>query len=185
MRSKTVERTLTAAVVLYAALLLLAPLIAIFWSAISEGFNAFLSALTSPDAISSLKLTLLMAVGATAINTLFGMCVAWILVRDDFPGKRIINGLVDLPFALPIIHAAKRKLVRIRMFVARDDLRHDDAIECTSKPLHTLDFEAEHGQAFGRLFRRPIEIHVLFEPVQGDFHRDKSAFSGAQVRGRA
>lgn len=103
-RSTIFERALIAVVVLYAALLLLAPLMAIFWGAISEGFTAFLSALASPDAVSSLRLTLLMAVGATVINLLFGMCVAWVLVRDDFPGKRIINGLVDLPFAVsPVI----------------------------------------------------------------------------------
>jgi sulfate transport system permease protein len=60
--------------------------------------------MTSVDALSSLKLTLVMAVGATVINTIFGLCIAWVLVRDNFWGRRILNGLVDMPFAVsPVI----------------------------------------------------------------------------------
>jgi sulfate/thiosulfate transport system permease protein len=103
-RSKMVELVLIAIVVLYAAFLLLAPLLAIFWGALAEGLGAVARELTSADAISSLKLTLIMAVGATVINTLFGLCIAWVLVRDDFWGRRILNGLVDMPFAVsPVI----------------------------------------------------------------------------------
>jgi sulfate transport system permease protein len=90
--------------VLYAAGLLLAPLIAIVWGSLAEGLRAFAREMTSPDAISSLKLTMEMAVAATAINTLFGVCIAWVLVRDKFWGRRILNGLVDMPFAVsPVI----------------------------------------------------------------------------------
>jgi sulfate transport system permease protein len=103
-RAKVVEWMLIALVVLYAAGLLLAPLLAIFWGALAEGFGAVLRELTSVDAVSSLKLTLIMAVGATAINTVFGLCIAWVLVRDNFWGRRILNGLVDMPFAVsPVI----------------------------------------------------------------------------------
>src|SRR6185369_4182594 len=57
-----------------------------------------------PAAINALKLTMLLSVGATVLNTVFGTCVAWVMVRDDFPGKRIVNGLIDLPFAVsPVI----------------------------------------------------------------------------------
>jgi len=95
---------LIAVVVLYAAGLLLAPIVAIVWGSLAEGVGAFLREVTSADALSSLKLTLIMAFGATLINAVFGVCIAWVLVRDDFLGRRILNGLVDMPFAVsPVI----------------------------------------------------------------------------------
>ena len=103
-RARLIEWALIALVLLYATGLLIGPLIAIFWGALAEGASGFLREISSVDAIASLKLTLILAVAATAINTVFGMCVAWVLVRDDFKGKRIVNGLVDLPFAVsPVI----------------------------------------------------------------------------------
>ena len=103
-RSRVVEWLLIATVVLYAAGLLIGPLVAIFWTAFGEGVTAFAREITSRDAMESLKLTMILAVAATVINTLFGMAVAWVLVRDDFRGKRFINGLVDMPFAVsPVI----------------------------------------------------------------------------------
>jgi sulfate transport system permease protein len=103
-RAKLVEWALIAVVLLYAAGLLVAPLVAIVWGSVAEGAGAFVRQITSADAVSALKLTLIMAVSATVINTLFGLCVAWVLARDDFRGKRILNGLVDMPFAVsPVI----------------------------------------------------------------------------------
>jgi sulfate transport system permease protein len=103
-RRKLGEWALIALVVLYAAGLLLAPLVAIVWGSLAEGLSAFAREMTSADALSSLKLTLVMAVGATIINTVFGLCIAWVLVRDNFWGRRILNGLVDMPFAVsPVI----------------------------------------------------------------------------------
>jgi sulfate/thiosulfate transport system permease protein len=103
-RTKLGEWALIAIVVLYAAALLLAPLVAIVWGSLADGLGAFVREMISADAISSLKLTLEMAVGATVINTIFGVCIAWVLVRDNFWGRRILNGLVDMPFAVsPVI----------------------------------------------------------------------------------
>ncbi|MGA9774059.1 MAG: sulfate ABC transporter permease subunit [Blastocatellia bacterium] len=103
-RSKIIEWALIAVVILYAAGLLVAPLVAIVWGAFAEGAGEFFRQITATDAVSSLKLTLLMAVSATVINTVFGVSIAWVLVRDNFWGKRILNGLVDMPFAVsPII----------------------------------------------------------------------------------
>lgn len=103
-RARAGEWALIAIVVLYAAGLLLAPLIAIVWGSLAEGLRGFVREMTSVDALSSLKLTLVMAVGATVINTIFGLCIAWVLVRDNFWGRRILNGLVDMPFAVsPVI----------------------------------------------------------------------------------
>ena len=103
-RGKLVEWGLIAVVLLYAAGLLVAPLIAIVWGSISEGAVEFVRQITSADATSALKLTLMMAVAATVINTLFGLCIAWVLARDNFRGKRVLNGLVDMPFAVsPVV----------------------------------------------------------------------------------
>jgi sulfate transport system permease protein len=91
-------------VVLYAGLLLLGPLAAIVWGAIAAGLGTFFREITSANALNAIRLTLLLGLGATAINTVFGLCIAWILVRDDFKGKTFINGLIDLPFAVsPVI----------------------------------------------------------------------------------
>ena len=89
----------------YAFLLLFAPLVALARGALSRGIHAFFAAVSTPDALSALKLTFLLALGATAINTVFGVAAAWLLVRDrKFPGRRFVNGMVDLPFAVsPVI----------------------------------------------------------------------------------
>src|SRR5262245_40621678 len=103
-RRRLFEWILIGIAIVYAAGLLLAPLVAIIVGAFGEGFGAAVKELSSTDAISSLKLTLVMAVGATAVNTVFGLCIAWVLARDSFWGKRILNGLVDMPFAVsPVI----------------------------------------------------------------------------------
>jgi sulfate transport system permease protein len=95
---------LIALVMLYAAGLLLAPIVAIVWGSLAEGVGAFAREVTSADALRSIKLTLIMAFAATLINAAFGVCIAWVLVRDDFWGRRILNGLVDMPFAVsPVI----------------------------------------------------------------------------------
>ena len=104
MRHGPVEWALIGVVVLYAAVLLAGPLLAIVWGAFAEGVTVFLEQITSADAVSALKLTLALSIGATLVNTICGMVVAWVLVRDDFMGKKLINGLVDLPFAVsPVI----------------------------------------------------------------------------------
>jgi len=98
------EIVLIAIVIIYAASLILGPLLAIIWGALAEGFKVAINELSSPEAVSSLKLTLIMAASATIINTVFGVCIAWVLVRDNFWGRRILNGLVDMPFAVsPVI----------------------------------------------------------------------------------
>jgi len=103
-RSRLIELLLTGVVVAYAAILLVGPLVAIAVGSLGDGVRAFFAELMTPDAVSSLKLTLILAAAATLINTVFGVVIAWVLVRDNFPGKRILNGLVDMPFAVsPVI----------------------------------------------------------------------------------
>jgi len=104
-RRSLAERLLIGVAVAYAALLLVGPLAAMGWNALAGGAGEFFRQVTSSDAISALKLTLLIAASSTAINTVFGLSVAWLLVRDKrFPGRGIVNSLVDLPFAVsPVI----------------------------------------------------------------------------------
>jgi sulfate transport system permease protein len=88
----------------YAGVLLIGPLAALIWSSLKDGPAIFLREISSPDALHALKLTLQLSAGATAINTVFGLVMAWVFVRDRFKGKAWFNGLVDLPFAVsPVI----------------------------------------------------------------------------------
>ena len=91
-------------VALYAGVLLVGPLVAIAWGALSEGLSVFVREITAANALSALQLTIALGVGATLINTVFGLCIAFVLARDDFKARRFLNGLVDLPFAVsPVV----------------------------------------------------------------------------------
>jgi len=84
--------------------LLLAPIVAITWGALSAGLGVAYQQLTSPDALHALKLTLILGVSASLLNAVLGLCTAWVLVRDKFRGQFFLNGLIDLPFAIsPVI----------------------------------------------------------------------------------
>lgn len=103
-RHSLVEWVLIAVASLYAAALLAGPLIAMVWGALSAGLGSFLEQLLLPNALRALWMTLWLSAVATAVSTVFGVCVAHVLVRDDFRGKSLVNGLVDLPFAVsPVI----------------------------------------------------------------------------------
>jgi sulfate transport system permease protein len=83
------------------SLIVLIPLVAVFIKAGSLGLDHFLAAVSSPRVIASYKLTFGASLIAALINTFFGLMLAWALVRYSFPGKRLVDALVDLPFALP------------------------------------------------------------------------------------
>ena len=85
----------------YLAFLLILPVIALISKAASEPFDSFWKTATSPLAISSYEITFVTAFAAAAINGVFGTLIAWVLVRYNFFGKRFLEGVVDLPFALP------------------------------------------------------------------------------------
>ncbi|CAN3129861.1 sulfate ABC transporter permease subunit CysT [Mycobacterium sp. smrl_JER01] len=94
------------AATMWLSLIVLLPLAAILWQSAGGGFGAFWSAVTSPAALASFRVTLTISVGVTVINGVFGLLVAWVLTRDDFPGKRLVDAVIDLPFALPTIVAS-------------------------------------------------------------------------------
>lgn len=86
---------------LYLSLIVLIPLGAMFLKTSSLTWNGFWDIVTSPRVMASYKLSLGTAFAAASINGVFGLLVAWVLVRYPFPGKRFVDALVDLPFALP------------------------------------------------------------------------------------
>jgi len=89
----------------YLSLVVLLPLAALLWTSRSDGADAFWHEATRPEAISSLKLTLGVAAVCALVNAVAGTATAWVLVRDRFPGKAIVDAVIDLPFALPTIVA--------------------------------------------------------------------------------
>jgi sulfate transport system permease protein len=89
----------------YLSIVALIPLAAVVVKSLENGTDSFWTAVSNPQAIAALKLTLIVSLIVVLINALFGTLIAWVLVRDEFPGKGIVNSLIDLPFALPTIVA--------------------------------------------------------------------------------
>jgi sulfate transport system permease protein len=92
-------------VVAYLSLIVLIPIAALVAKSTEGGLGEFWDSLTSPLAVSALKLTLIVSAIVVVINVITGTMIAWVLVRDSFPGKRIVNSVIDLPFALPTVVA--------------------------------------------------------------------------------
>ncbi|MFF1944875.1 sulfate ABC transporter permease subunit CysT [Rhodococcus qingshengii] len=91
---------------LWLSVIVLLPLAALTATAFDEGISGFWDAVTAPVALASLRVTLFVSVVVALLNVVMGTIIAWVLVRDDFPGKRIVNSMIDLPFALPTIVAS-------------------------------------------------------------------------------
>jgi sulfate transport system permease protein len=89
----------------YLSLIVLLPLAALTWRSTEGGWDAFWDAVTNPQAVASLKVTLGLSVAVVAVNAVVGTVIAWVLVRDSFWGKTLLNAVIDLPFALPTIVA--------------------------------------------------------------------------------
>ena len=92
-------------VTLFLTILVLLPIAALVWEARSEGAQSFWDAVSAPEAVAALELTLGAAAVVSLLNAVLGTITAWVLVRDDFRGKSIVNAIIDLPFALPTIVA--------------------------------------------------------------------------------
>jgi sulfate/thiosulfate transport system permease protein len=90
---------------IYLSVLVLLPLAALLAQADKGGQAAIWREISSPQAVAAIKLTLVVSAIVVALNAFFGTLIAWVLVRDQFPGKRVVNSLIDLPFALPTIVA--------------------------------------------------------------------------------
>jgi sulfate transport system permease protein len=89
----------------YLSLVVLLPLSALVWQAKKQGTESFWQAVSAPEAVSALELTLVAAVVVSLVGAVMGTLIAWVLVRDHFAGKTLVNAVIDLPFALPTIVA--------------------------------------------------------------------------------
>jgi sulfate transport system permease protein len=105
--------------VLYLSVIVLLPLAALTSQAFEDGLSSFWTQVTSPQAVRSLELTVVASLIVIAINAVFGTILAWLLVRDEFPGKAAVNAVIDLPFALPTIVAS---LTLLTLFGAKSPL---------------------------------------------------------------
>lgn len=102
--SPLVRWTLITIALLFLTLILLLPLVAVFGEAFRKGLGAFSESIIDPDAISAIKLTLLVAAISVPLNTIFGLAASWAIAKYNFPGKSILISLIDLPFAVsPVI----------------------------------------------------------------------------------
>ena len=81
------------------------PIAALIWQSKDGGWAAFWDSVSAPEAVAALKLTLTVSALAALTNAVLGTVTAWVLVRDDFRGKSVLNAIIDLPFALPTIVA--------------------------------------------------------------------------------
>ncbi|MDB5688917.1 MAG: sulfate transporter permease [Sphingomonas bacterium] len=86
---------------LYLSLIVLIPISTVFVRTAGMGFGDFLAVAFSPRALAAYRLSFGASLAAAGINAVFGLLIAWVLVRYDFPGKRVVSAMVDLPFALP------------------------------------------------------------------------------------
>jgi sulfate transport system permease protein len=99
-----IRRILIATVLIYVGVLILAPIGALLAGAFHEGLGAILKALNQPDVLAAFWLTIKISLVVVVVQTVFGTIVAWVMVRDRFPGRTLLNGLIDMPFALsPVV----------------------------------------------------------------------------------
>ena len=89
----------------YLSLIVALPIAALVFESTSGGAQSFWDAVSSPEAVAALKLTLWTSIAVALLNAVLGTITAWVLVRDDFRGKALVNAVIDLPFALPTIVA--------------------------------------------------------------------------------
>ena len=104
-RSPRVRAGLGVRALLWFSLLVLIPLTAVLVQASEGGWSAYWDALRSPQTLAALRLTVGQAILVTAVNVFMGTAIAWVLVRDHFPGKQVLEVVIDIPFALPTIVA--------------------------------------------------------------------------------
>lgn len=111
---------------LYLSIIVLLPLSVLVWSAFDNGLQGFWDAVTAPEAFAALELTVTLSAIVAVVNAGMGTLIAWVLVRDRFPGQRILETVIDLPFALPTIVAG---IVLIALYGPRSPVGVDLAYQ--------------------------------------------------------
>jgi sulfate/thiosulfate transport system permease protein len=92
-------------VVTYLSVLILLPIAALVAASLEGGLGGFWNSISNPQAVAAMRLTLIVSAIVVVVNSIAGTIIAWVLVRDEFRGKKFVNSLIDLPFALPTIVA--------------------------------------------------------------------------------
>ncbi|HET7567669.1 MAG TPA: sulfate ABC transporter permease subunit CysT [Gaiellaceae bacterium] len=142
--------------VLYLSVVVLLPLAALAWRGAAGGVRAFADAVSAPEAVAAIELTLAISAVVVAIDVVMGTATAWVLVRDDFRGRRLVDALIDLPFALPTIVAG---LTLLALYGPRGGLGVDVAF-------------TRAGVALALLFvTLPFVVRTV-EPVLGELDRE-------------
>jgi sulfate transport system permease protein len=159
----------------------LLPIAALIWASREHGLGTFWDVVSSPEAVAALKLSLGAAFAVAAINAVLGTITAWVLVRDDFRGKAVVNALIDLPFALPTIVAGLTLLAlygphspagidiaftRFAIIAALLFVTLPFVVRTVQPVLHELDREAEEaarslGASEARVFRSIVLPNIL------------------------
>ena len=99
-----VRYSLVTVALLFLTLFLFVPLISVFYEALKKGVDVYLAAITDPDAVSAIKLTLTVAAIAVPLNLVFGIAAAWAIAKFEFRGKNLLITLIDLPFSVsPVV----------------------------------------------------------------------------------
>ena len=102
--SPAVRRVLIGITMVFLGLFLVVPLVVVCEQALAAGWRAYVVAIVEPDTLAAVRLTIVVAAIAVPLNTLFGLAAAWAIGKFDFPGKRVLITLIDLPFAIsPVI----------------------------------------------------------------------------------
>jgi sulfate transport system permease protein len=160
-------------VLTWLSIIVLIPLGAVVVRSFDGGLGEFWSAITEPEGWAAVRLTLISSLVIVAINAVMGTMIAWVLVRDEFRGKRIVNSLIDLPFALPTIVAGLTLLAlygadspiginitftKIAVGVALLFVTLPFVVRAVQPVLHELDQEMEEaaaslGASNSRIFR--------------------------------
>ncbi|HEV7930508.1 MAG TPA: sulfate/thiosulfate ABC transporter permease CysW, partial [Nitrosospira sp.] len=99
-----VRWSLIGTAMIFLTLFLFIPLISVFYEALKKGFDVYLAAITEPDALSAIQLTLTAAAIAVPLNLIFGIAAAWAVAKFEFRGKNLLVTLIDLPFSVsPVV----------------------------------------------------------------------------------
>ncbi|MBI5105524.1 MAG: sulfate ABC transporter permease subunit CysT [Solirubrobacterales bacterium] len=166
---------------MWLSLIVLLPLAAVVARSLDGGLEAFWDAVSSRQAVAALRFTLLISLAVTAINVVMGTLVAWVLVRDRFRGKRFVNALIDLPFALPTIVAGLTLLAlygdaiaytRWAVLLALLFVTLPFVVRAVQPVLHELDREMEEaahslGASATTTFRRIILPNLIPAIISG------------------
>jgi sulfate transport system permease protein len=153
---------------LWLSLIVLIPLAAVIWRSGNTGVSGFWRTITTPEAWAALKLTLITGLLVAAVNAVLGTLIAWVLVRDDFPGKRILDVFIDLPFALPTIVAG---LVLLSLYG-------------TNSPLHVNLAYKVPGVVAALLFVTLPFVVRSVQPVLIEFDREMEEAAASLGAGR-